>query len=128
MSLLIMRIILLLISTNPLVAMISRRSIWFSIFSTAIRNLFELISNMISYEPSVFSVNVAWTLSRQTVCCAVVNGVTRLIWFISFHDIKKMWVRAVLWFLKINAIEKPFEFLWKNRLDFFVRNITFFCN
>jgi hypothetical protein len=39
-----------------------------------------------------------------------------------------MWVRAVLWFLKINAIEKPFEFLWKNRLDFFIRNIIFFCD
>jgi len=39
-----------------------------------------------------------------------------------------MWVRAFLWFLKINAIEKLFEFIWKNRLDFFVKNITFFCN
>jgi len=39
-----------------------------------------------------------------------------------------MWVRAFLWFQKTNAIEKPLEFLWKNRLDFFVKNITFFCS
>lgn len=26
----------------------------------------------------------------------------------------------------MNAIEKPFRFLWKNHLDFFVRNIIFF--
>ena len=37
-----------------------------------------------------------------------------------------MWVRVVLWFQKINAIEKLFEFLWKKRLDFFVKNVTFF--
>ena len=37
-----------------------------------------------------------------------------------------MWVRVVLWFQKINAIEKLLEFLWKNRLDFFVKNVTFF--
>ncbi len=39
-----------------------------------------------------------------------------------------MWVRVVLWFQKINAIEKLFEFLWKKRLDFFVKSIIFFCN
>jgi len=36
-----------------------------------------------------------------------------------------MWVRAFLWFQKINAIEKLLEFIWKNHLDFFVKNVIF---
>ncbi len=123
--------ILLLSSINHLTAMISNSLIWSAILCMQMRNLFELISNMTSKVSSLNSVKVALIFPNEIVLCETSAALRRINWFIRdiYNDKNLLSIRqwdCIIFFHSINAIEKSPNFLWKNRLDFWVKNIRFF--
>lgn len=122
-SLLIIRMILLLNSTNHLIAMISNVSIWSAIFCIVIKNLLELTSNTTPNWSSPSCVKVALMFPNILVLWEISLAVRRFNWFIwlIWTEIKWRWRSNRFLSTQCNSkvtkicVEKSPWFFGKNR-------------